>query len=467
MTIFEEKEKELIDLLDKVNYEYDKLTDKNQNKIDLILNMFKNDIIMNEDDIKNDPELLRYTAMYYSKFTDPKDHQNMIHYYSLAVNNDDVIAMNDLGCYYSEIEDIENMMKCYTMAIQRGYPCSMNNLGHYYEKIDDIETAYKYYSMACDHNYTNAMISMALYYFRKRDYDEGEKYLIRAVENNNSMAPFILATYYYRDNNFDEMKKYAHLGILKFNDVDCMEILAKCYLQTQEYESMLKYAMMAYDKQHAYSCSLIAYYYKLKDDIESMKNYYEEGISRGCTDCVYRLGLYYFDINDKENTYKYMMMGIDKEDVTCMMFMFEQCKDNNDPKIEDYFSYIEKTDESMLAIIIIDYITYYKENNMIDKYHDIICKYINNSECKLQLFTNEIYIILTNDDKLKTYFDYYKTKNITIYNDTCPVCLDVYTNEKTADTILLSCGHQFCLECIKEMVSKHDYECPLCKRFMC
>ena len=66
------------------------------------------------------------------------------------------------------------------MAIDNGHITAMNNLACYYKNIEkDYDMMKKYYLMAIDKGYFNAMCGLASYYIRiEKDYDMAKKYLI-------------------------------------------------------------------------------------------------------------------------------------------------------------------------------------------------------------------------------------------------------------------------------------------------
>ena len=62
---------------------------------------------------------------------------------------------------------------------------AMNNLGLYYDDIMDIENMLKYYNMAVDKNNINAMHNLYVYYSSIKDYDNMNKYknMVEEIEN--------------------------------------------------------------------------------------------------------------------------------------------------------------------------------------------------------------------------------------------------------------------------------------------
>jgi TPR repeat protein len=138
-------------------------------------------------------------------------------YYLMAIELNDAEAMNNLGCYYKNIEkDYENAKKYYLMAIELNNSKAMFNLGSYYEKIEkDYENAKKYYLMAIELNYSDAMNKLAIYYEEiEKDYENAKKYYLMAIQLNNSDAMNNLGIYYQIiEKDYENMKKYYIMAI--------------------------------------------------------------------------------------------------------------------------------------------------------------------------------------------------------------------------------------------------------------
>lgn len=97
------------------------------------------------------------TMIYYGVYFETKnDHDNILKYYSLAIQKGSIDAMDNLASYYFRLEDWPNMTKYYLMAIENNYSASMNNLAKYYYNIDDYNNMIKYYLMAIDNGNSDA-----------------------------------------------------------------------------------------------------------------------------------------------------------------------------------------------------------------------------------------------------------------------------------------------------------------------
>lgn len=99
------------------------------------------------------------------------DHHLMIKYYTMAIENGSVEAMNRLGYYFYLKKEYDIMKIYYHMAIEKGHILSMHELGYYYEKIKNYELMQHYYLMSsndnlvCYYNETGAHLHMNRYTF--------------------------------------------------------------------------------------------------------------------------------------------------------------------------------------------------------------------------------------------------------------------------------------------------------------
>jgi len=87
-------------------------------------------------------------------------------YYTMAIEKGNIIAMNNLGLYYKDIEqNYDEMKKYYLMAIEKGENIAMSNLGHYYQTIEEnYDEMKKYYLMAIEKGHNGAKKKLLEYY---------------------------------------------------------------------------------------------------------------------------------------------------------------------------------------------------------------------------------------------------------------------------------------------------------------
>lgn len=133
-------------------------------------------------------------------FTEPETDQDMFFY----------------GLYFEEMEDFDNMKKYYLMAIEKGNELAMNNLGMYYYKLED--------------------------------YEKAKEYLIQGAEKDGIDCIVNLGTYYNNiEKNLDKAVKQYEIGVEKEN-VDAMFKLGLVYKKKKDYENMMKYFTMVFEK---------------------------------------------------------------------------------------------------------------------------------------------------------------------------------------------------------------------------
>ena len=105
-------EEELIKIFNEYNITYIQMNDDMINKI---YNLFKNDIFYNPE---NGDEY-KFLGLYYENIK--KDYEKAEKYYLMAIEKGNVDAMNNLGIYYYNIKkDYEKAEKYYLMAIEKG-----------------------------------------------------------------------------------------------------------------------------------------------------------------------------------------------------------------------------------------------------------------------------------------------------------------------------------------------------------
>jgi chromosome segregation ATPase len=76
----------------------------------------------------------------------------------------------------------------------------------------------------------------------------------------------------------------------------------------------------------------------------------------------------------------------------------------------------------------------------------------------------EIYNLKENDkteeiEALQAELEYLRDQN----PDECSICCKNFDSKNNQKSCLSSCGHQFCYECLKKILEKHNSECPTCR----
>jgi hypothetical protein len=199
---------------------------------------------------------------------------------------DEIEKIYELGYEYERKEDFDNMIHCYSIGVENGHCLSTYRLMlHYYYDYDerDYENAIKYMDILLryfnkkisvdilldlvdylketlnfdkvkiyldvliDRNLPEGMIEMGYYYEEIKDYKNMEKYYNMALENGCYDAALYLAEYYESIKNYSEMLKYIIIIIENdFNLKICMNII-KYYEKIKDYENMGKYYILAYE----------------------------------------------------------------------------------------------------------------------------------------------------------------------------------------------------------------------------
>ena len=107
------------------------------------------------------------------------NYNEMIKYYLMAIDKDNINAMNNLARHYESIHDYDNTVKYYLMAIDNGCSSAMNNLGYYYFYYEaDHDEMLKYFLMAIEYGNKTAMKNLGHYYSLIRDFDNAKKYTL-------------------------------------------------------------------------------------------------------------------------------------------------------------------------------------------------------------------------------------------------------------------------------------------------
>lgn len=107
------------------------------------------------------------------------NYNEMIKYYLMAIDKDNINAMNNLARHYESIHDYDNTVKYYLMAIDKGCSSAMNNLGYYYFYYEaDHDEMLKYFLMAIEYGNKTAMKNLGHYYSLISDFDNAKKYTL-------------------------------------------------------------------------------------------------------------------------------------------------------------------------------------------------------------------------------------------------------------------------------------------------
>lgn len=167
----------------------------------------------------------------------------------------------------------------------------------------------------------SATNSLANYYrFAEKNYEMAKKYFKMGIELNYPNSITCLADYYFEtENNPDEAIKTLKIGI-ENKIPECMMRLAQYYCDSNDYDSMIKFYMMAFENGHTMAIHQLALFYKYdKKDFDKMIECFNLGIEKGHSECMYGMGVYYEDVEKNYNEMKkYYMMAIENKNTRAM-----------------------------------------------------------------------------------------------------------------------------------------------------
>ena len=123
-------------------------------------------------------------------YEEQKLYKKMKKYYELAIRNNNVDAMNNLGYYYHNVENKFELAKKYLhMAVDNSDPYAMNNLGLTYYDNGYYENAKHYYQMAIEYEVPEAYNNLGLYYYEIEKSNKVAKlYFLDALQRNNDLS---------------------------------------------------------------------------------------------------------------------------------------------------------------------------------------------------------------------------------------------------------------------------------------
>jgi len=243
--------------------------------------------------------------------------------------------------------------------------------------------------------------------------------LIEYAQLDNSNAMKFLGDYYCEQKDYESMIKYYLMAIERGN-VDAMYNLGSYYENHKDYSNMLKYYLMAIEKGDSDAMYNLGIYYKAQKDYSNMMKYYLMAVEKGNSDAMYNLGIYYKAQIDYDNMMKYFLMAIER---------------NNAHSMYNLGHYYEERKEY---------------DNMKKYYLMAIENGFTNDSLKTVKSVNDLYNKLTND----LIFEQMKSDDVKL-SLTCAICMTYASN------VFLSCGHIIiCDTCESHITTK---ECPKCK----
>jgi tetratricopeptide (TPR) repeat protein len=274
----------IIATLKKHNAKYVDIHDPDD--VQTIYHLFKEGYI-NTEDIMSDIVYL-YAGWYYENID--KNYELTKKHYSMAIEDGNVTAMNNLAVLCKQEGDYESAKKYYWMAIECGHVTAMTNLAILYKKEGDYESAKKYYLMAIEGGNVTAMNNLAVLY-HDLDNESAKKYYLMAIEGECVKSMNNLVVLYqnlkHKQDFFEHCFRYRHfirrdlllasvlaileidhdesiqdkLGQLKFTKEDELYPLAKKYLtlaqENVRWKNVNRMRALRFTLEHCKSYSFI------------------------------------------------------------------------------------------------------------------------------------------------------------------------------------------------------------------
>lgn len=186
--------------------------------INLLLIYFKNyNLILQVNrmfNAKNEYDVYMLVGLFY--FVN-NNYDEMIKYYLISIEKDNLFAMNTLGLFYEEVEiNYENAIKYYSLAAEKGDKFAMSNLMLYYSRIEkNKHKVNEYYKNVMEIDEPDEFYKLGFHYeMHERNYIEMEKYYLMAINKKHIQALQQLISYYKKNNENNKIEQC----LMFFND---------------------------------------------------------------------------------------------------------------------------------------------------------------------------------------------------------------------------------------------------------
>lgn len=126
---------------------------------------------------------------------------------------------------------------------------------------------------------------------------------------NNNVEMFYYGIYYYEKEDYDSMIKYYLMAIENGGSIAANE-LGCHYYQKKDYENAVKYLTLGADRGCSQSANSLGYYYYKQKDYDNMIKNYLIAINRGNCFAANNFGYYYSKKADYDNAIKYYLLAI-------------------------------------------------------------------------------------------------------------------------------------------------------------
>jgi len=240
---------------------------------------FQNTIYYYEKVLKNykDPFICFHLGKLYQ---DKRDPIQMLKYYNMGIELNNVECMFALGKYYEINYHTDKMEKYYSLAMKSKYLNAYYAYGQWLKKNRKMETMIEIYSKAIDlflkkdyvkedihlqdvkeedeetsHNESivlKMLEAVSIYYDDKHNAELSSYYYNIAITMGSIMAMFNLGHQLYEQKDFENMKKY-YLMAIELNDIDSMFEMAIYSQEIKDGENFTKYYLMAIEHKSSYT----------------------------------------------------------------------------------------------------------------------------------------------------------------------------------------------------------------------
>lgn len=355
--------------------------------------------------IKNKTDLdIIYAFFKKTKFQKKQSAKSFIKQSIDSTNSHSDIVYLYFGIFSELSFNIENAIKFYLLAINLQNADAMVNLGKIYQKQKNFSEMLKYYTLADNLNHDGASVALCDYYGSFGDVKFVKKYL-KSTGKTDSKGFFYVGTCYHQVKNYPKMEKY-YTKAISLNEAKAMNNLAFYYKDIGSYKNAKKYFKMAIDCDYIPAIhNLAGLYYKTAKS-EKCLHYYLMAVEKNYTASMNSLGLYYFEKCQLDLAKKYFLMAFQNKNFSVMGFL-------------NFIIEVEK-----------DYKTAAELGCHLTKIN----------------FSNL----------------YLKSENIGVHVSTCNAECNICFNEKLL--LILPCGHQMCIDCLKVYLGKSNNTCPYCRQ---
>lgn len=174
---------------------------------------------------------LLYVAVYYQHCN--KNSVLTEKYYLMAVEKDNLTAINNLAMLYDNENNIDDALKYYLMAIDKGKICAREYLAKFFLRLKRYEPAME--------SYEKAIVEVEKYVVGSYEPDE-DNYISNPATKLVEMHNYIGGWYNYLK-SYDSAEKHLQKAVEKGND-DAIINLAICYSCNNKIDTGIKYLLM-------------------------------------------------------------------------------------------------------------------------------------------------------------------------------------------------------------------------------